>query len=304
MYAVLGDIEFDLISYFDGLEQRGGSDYAEHGRIGGKPVLQFVGDRLDEIRIDLVLHAAYCDPDGELQRLHAARQQHQALALVLGNGDHKGHFVITELTSTGRQTDRSGNLIAVEAQLSLREFGGQPAAGARPGLLGTISGLAQAKVNQLAPGAGLRPNLSGLTQAVSQAKNLADKVRTVVNDVRELKDQAGRDPLSAFARVPKLINDAQVAAPGLAQCANRLNDFIQPYAHLAETIQPLVQPMRDTGAKLVSLGKSLGGCTQDNVADKLKEAAGALQDIDKDWQSRDRQMALLAAQTAVRRILE
>ena len=124
MYAVLGNIEFDLITYFDGLEQRSGSDFAEHGRIGGKPVLQFVGDKLDEIRIDLVLHAAYCQPDEELKKLQAARQQHQALALVLGNGDYKGRFVITELQSTGRQTDRSGDLLAVEAQLSLREFGG------------------------------------------------------------------------------------------------------------------------------------------------------------------------------------
>ena len=134
MYAVLGNIEFDLITYFDGLEQRSGSDFAEHGRIGGKPVLQFVGDKLDEIRIDLVLHAAYCQPDEELKKLQAARQQHQALALVLGNGDYKGRFVITELQSTGRQTDRSGDLLAVEAQLSLREFGGDAPPKPKPAL--------------------------------------------------------------------------------------------------------------------------------------------------------------------------
>ncbi len=37
MFAVLGDIEFELITYWDGFEATSGVDYAEHARIGGKP---------------------------------------------------------------------------------------------------------------------------------------------------------------------------------------------------------------------------------------------------------------------------
>ncbi|BBU85100.1 hypothetical protein EIMP300_65000 [Escherichia coli] len=40
MFAVLGDIEFELITYWDGFEATFGVDYAEHARIGGKPGLQ------------------------------------------------------------------------------------------------------------------------------------------------------------------------------------------------------------------------------------------------------------------------
>ncbi|PYA54645.1 hypothetical protein DMW53_25830, partial [Serratia marcescens] len=54
MFAVLGDIEFELITYWDGFEATFGVDYAEHARIEGKPGLQFVGDKLDEIQISLV----------------------------------------------------------------------------------------------------------------------------------------------------------------------------------------------------------------------------------------------------------
>ncbi|EFS3478989.1 hypothetical protein HX217_005299, partial [Salmonella enterica] len=43
MFAVLGDIEFELITYWDGFEATFGVDYAEHARIEGKPGLQFVG---------------------------------------------------------------------------------------------------------------------------------------------------------------------------------------------------------------------------------------------------------------------
>ena len=35
-FALLGEIQFELITYFDGLEGRFGSDYAEHALIEGK----------------------------------------------------------------------------------------------------------------------------------------------------------------------------------------------------------------------------------------------------------------------------
>lgn len=121
MFAVLGDIEFELITYWDGFEATFGVDYAEHARIGGKPGLQFVGDRLDEIQITLVFHQHYCVPDVELARLRTAMKAHQALALVFGNGDYRGWFVITDVTATSEQTDSTGNVLAVSATVSLRE---------------------------------------------------------------------------------------------------------------------------------------------------------------------------------------
>ena len=128
MFAILGEVEFDLITYFDGLETRFGAEYAEHALITRKPRLQFVGDKLDEVKIDLVFHASYCDPEAELVRLRNALASHEALSLVLGNGDYKGRFVITDLTATGRHTDTAGTLLAVEASVDLREFTGDPAA--------------------------------------------------------------------------------------------------------------------------------------------------------------------------------
>lgn len=126
MFAVLGDIEFELITYWDGFEATFGVDYAEHARIEGKPGLQFVGDKLDEIQISLVFHQHYCVPDVELARLQTAMKAHQALALVFGNGDYRGWFVITDVTATSEQTDSTGNVLAVNATASLREYIGDP----------------------------------------------------------------------------------------------------------------------------------------------------------------------------------
>ena len=113
-----GDIEFELITYWDGFEATFGVDYAEHPRIEGKPGLQFVGDKLDEIQISLVFHQHYCVPDVELVRLRTAMKAHQALALVFGNGDYRGWFVITDVTATSEQTDSTGNVLAVNATAS------------------------------------------------------------------------------------------------------------------------------------------------------------------------------------------
>jgi phage protein U len=126
MFAVLGDIEFELITYWDGFEATFGVDYAEHARIEGKPGLQFVGDKLDEIQISLVFHQHYCVPDVELASLRTAMKAHQALALVFGNGDYRGWFVITDVTATSEQTDSTGNVLAVNATASLREYIGDP----------------------------------------------------------------------------------------------------------------------------------------------------------------------------------
>lgn len=121
MYAVIGEVGFDLITYFDGVETRFGVDYAEHARIGLKPRLQWVGEKLDEVSIQLTFHMSFCDPEDELLKLRDAMTLRDVLPLVLGNGDYKGRFVITQLTATSRQTDKVGTLIALDASMTLRE---------------------------------------------------------------------------------------------------------------------------------------------------------------------------------------
>ena len=49
MYAVLGEIEFEVVTYWNGFENTMGVDYASHARIEGKPGVQFIGDKLEKI---------------------------------------------------------------------------------------------------------------------------------------------------------------------------------------------------------------------------------------------------------------
>ena len=121
-HAVLGDIRFNLITYFEGMELRYAADYAEHALIEGKPRLQWTGDKLDEVSWDLVFHSGFCDPEAELLKLRRAVSDHKALPLVFANGDYKGYFVPTEVTLTSRQLMRDGGAIWIESTLTLREY--------------------------------------------------------------------------------------------------------------------------------------------------------------------------------------
>lgn len=74
--------------------------------------MQFIGDKLDKITLKFNFHSQYCQPTTELNRLREAMTAHRAMALVFGNGDYRGWFVITDLTATHQHTDPYGNVIA------------------------------------------------------------------------------------------------------------------------------------------------------------------------------------------------
>lgn len=121
-HALLGNIPFSLITYFEGMEAKFSAEYAEHALIEGKPALQWTGDKLDEISWEIAFHAGYCDPETELLKLRQAVRDHKALPLVFANGDYKGYFVPAEASVTSRMLSAGGTAIWIEAKLTLREY--------------------------------------------------------------------------------------------------------------------------------------------------------------------------------------
>ncbi|GDO99326.1 phage tail protein [Escherichia coli] len=203
MFAVLGDTEFELITYWDGFDITHAADFAEHARIEGKPGLQFTGDRPDEIRIALVFHRHYCSPDAEMARLREAMKRHQAMALVFGNGDYRGWFVITEISVTTEQTDSTGGLLAVSATLSLREYSGDPKNPLTPPAVRQslpVTGAVTASVRAVPSGvAGL------IRDGVRYARQAQSVFSTVVSAVR-VAQKVKDNPVVALGRVPGLMH--------------------------------------------------------------------------------------------------
>ena len=125
MFAQLGDIQFELITYFNGIEETVSYNYAEHERINNKPVLQFMGQNLQEQSIKLNFHNSFCVPEDEIKKLKAVASKAEPLKFIKGNGEYVGVFVVSEIVSTTEQTSKEGDLISVQVDLKLREYTGK-----------------------------------------------------------------------------------------------------------------------------------------------------------------------------------
>lgn len=125
MFAQLGDIEFELITYFNGLNETQTFNFAEHERINQKPMLQFMGLNLQEQEIKLNFHSSFCTPEDEIKRLKDVANKGTPLKFIKGNGEYVGVFVISEIVSAVEQASKEGDLISIQVDLKLREFTGK-----------------------------------------------------------------------------------------------------------------------------------------------------------------------------------
>ena len=122
MFAQLGDIEFDLISSFNGHSESQSYNYAEHERIGNKPLLQFMGLNLGEQSIKMNFHSSFCIPETEIKKLKNAAASGEPQKFIKGNGQYLGAFIITEITSETEQSNAFGDLISIQAEIRLKEY--------------------------------------------------------------------------------------------------------------------------------------------------------------------------------------
>lgn len=125
MFAQLGEIKFDLITYFNGIDETNSYNYAEHPRISQKPMLQFLGENLQEQAIKLNFHSNFCTPEVEIKKLKVVAQKGTPLKFIKGNGEYVGVFVITDIGSSMEQTSKNGTITSIQLELKLREYAGK-----------------------------------------------------------------------------------------------------------------------------------------------------------------------------------
>lgn len=278
MFALLGEIQFDLITYFDGFESQFGADYAQHALIEGKPRLQFVGDRLDEIRIALAFHQHYCDPEYELGRLKRAVASHQAMAFVLGNGDYKGWFVLTEAQATARHTDNAGTLIALDATITLLEYTGDkhnplpaPAVLARvPPSAATLTAQGPdgfARAAQAGVG-GVRQDVRLAVSSVTQAQSAMRTATSAISFARQL----AVNPVAALSRVPGLLNDVKRVADPLIRANPALAALSSQFPQAGNILRATASALDSTRA----VQGALTGATTGNISARLGTAVAQM----------------------------
>lgn len=125
MFAQLGDIKFELITYFNGLTETVSYNYAQHDRIENKPLLQFLGKNLLEESIKLNFHRSFCIPEDELKNLTEVADKAEPLKFIKGNGEYIGVFVIEEIGKTTEQASPEGDLLSIQVDVRLKEYTGK-----------------------------------------------------------------------------------------------------------------------------------------------------------------------------------
>ena len=174
IYAVLGETELEVISWLDGLDMRFAARYAEQALIGRKGLLQHTGFAPDEVKMRVLLHAQWCQPAEELAKLKRIMDDTEPVAFVLGSGEYRGVFVLTDMDVTSTQTDGDGVAIAFEAEMSLMEYIGDPALQNPPGVIAKgyriPVGAAEEAAGDAAPGAS--SPLGGIAAVVSEVRSL------------------------------------------------------------------------------------------------------------------------------------
>jgi len=121
MFALLGSIPFQIIDSPQRFNAGREYDYAQHRVIEGTPRLQWVGDGLESIDLEMMLHRSFTDPGVRMLALSEAAGAHQALPLIFGNGEFRGYYVIESLSTLSRQLSDSGDTLAVTLRVRLRE---------------------------------------------------------------------------------------------------------------------------------------------------------------------------------------
>jgi len=122
VFAILGNILFVALTSFETFRSSSEFHYAEHKVVEARPRLQWLAQELQKISIELQFHVAFTSPATQMNLLRAAAEDHQARALVFGNGVHRGFFVIKSIEDTHQQLADDGSYIAISARLELQEW--------------------------------------------------------------------------------------------------------------------------------------------------------------------------------------
>jgi phage protein U len=131
MFALLGEIPFEVVGSPESVESARRFVYAEHQVVEDRPRLQWIADGLETISLGMLLHVSFTNPTLQFAALLAAAEDHQARALVLGNGLFRGFFVVEEVATRDIHLGADASPIAIRASLRLREW--SPGAELDPG---------------------------------------------------------------------------------------------------------------------------------------------------------------------------
>lgn len=252
MYFMLGDIALEAIDLTEFSETHA-AEFAEHAVLKGKPRLQAMGEKLNELSFAIRLHHNIGGVEKRYQALLKAKAEQNALALIWGRGKYKGNYVITQLSSNTLFTDKYGNPLCREMNISLKEFVGE----LDGGLLGAALNFGgNSLLGSILP-EGVVNTLSTVKAAVNRGVELYNQGKQLVNEVQNtvaVMRQLAHDPAAALGYLPSVLGNLGGAlgsfgeATGLTDMLSGLTEILPSAVQFAEEVGGIysdLQTMKD-----------------------------------------------------------
>ncbi|MBK5145934.1 phage tail protein [Budviciaceae bacterium BWR-B9] len=283
-WAILGNFSFDIVSSPHSYGQRSATSWAEHSLIQGKPKLEFMGDELDEITLEVLFHNHLVKTETQLRLLREAKARHEPMALVMGDGEYKGPHVITNLDTNINTTTAGGRTRSATVTLTLKEYTGEftrPVSG--EGLLDSLLTYVDAKTGT---------NLKNMAQqAVGYAKTAMNVINAGIDAYHEIKE----NPLSVLGAVAELSSIAGQAIGPLEQLSSLSGVLMEG------------QELIDAGSQALNEVRQAVDYLKDNslgsVMERVDAAAGCMGNASEALNSASQNALMLSVGVATRRIL-
>ncbi|MDY3123696.1 MAG: phage tail protein [[Actinobacillus] rossii] len=242
MYFMLGDIALEAIDLTEFSETHA-AEFAEHAVLKGKPRLQAMGEKLNELSFAIRLHHNIGGVEKRYQALLKAKAEQNALALIWGRSKYKGDYVITQLTSNTLFTDKHGNALCREMTISLKEFVGN----GDDSLFGDALNFgSNSLLGSILP-SGVVSTLSTVKQAVNRSVKLYNQGKRLVNEVQDTMTvirQFANDPATALGYLPLALRNLEGALGNFGEITG-LNDTLSGLSDLLPSAVKFSHKMND-----------------------------------------------------------
>jgi phage protein U len=125
-FCTLGDLVLQLAEAPGTFKEKYAFEFAEHPVLQGKPKLQAIGGKLDELQLEFQHHAGKSDIGFIVNRLSKMLDGAEVVTLTMGDGEYLGQFVVTDLNFDRTTTFANGTSMAATFGVSLREYVASP----------------------------------------------------------------------------------------------------------------------------------------------------------------------------------
>lgn len=284
MYAQLGSIRFEGLFGFDRFSRDVSANIVQHAVIDGKPRLQKVGDNLDEVRFEMLLHSRFCSPEASFSQLQGSMTAGEILPLITGEGSFIGDFVVSDIGEVVNHTAPTGGIILSRVQVTLTEHAtGQQdteTQAAKTGALAVSSNKPPiSPFNISARGIG-----SAATAELNRAAANAQQGEIYVNQAKAISTSADQK----LSMADKAYKKAQSAMDKYDSLTTQIQTVVQDYATLKSNIES-AKTFLATVRGSIATGDVDGAINDGN---NVKNALGSIRGAG----------ASIAALTAVRRV--